>query len=147
MGFVGDGVVCINPNGPGETCANPNVISALPYTYTGSTTLRVDDYSVGFNQCTGTNGGGVGAPDEGVSFTPPGDGRYTFAVTGNISRRIYLVTDCSSIGTSCRQGDRAFGSGNATISTMLTAGTTYFLIVDGLASFSDGQFTINVTQI
>ncbi len=146
-GYTGTGQVCILSNGPGETCTNPNVISSVPYTYTGDTSLRLDDYSVGFNECTGINGGGQGSPDEVFSFTPTTTASYTFNVTGSFSKVVYLATDCTSIGSSCMQGDLAFSSQPATITLPLTAGTTYFFIVDGLSSFSDGQYTLTVTQI
>lgn len=146
-GFSGDRETCWPDSTLGENCTNPFVISTLPYTTSGDTSDAHNDFSFSAGECPGTSlSGGGNAPDETYSFTPATTGDYQFQVSGtDFDSVIYMVTDCSDVGGTCLQADDAATSGaTETIDVSLTAGTTYYFVVDGWSS-GEGVYTLDVT--
>ncbi len=147
---VGSGTECWDGSVLGESCTNPEVISAVPFNSTGTTSTAFNDLSHGTNQCPGntTAEGGAGA-DRVYSFTPTVTGNYEFQVTPTSwDNAIYLVTDCAAIATSCVASKETGGTnGTETLTSLLTAGTTYFFVIDsyGTISTSNGAYSIDVT--
>lgn len=75
-------------------------------------------------------------------FTPSTTGSYTFATTTTSGDPdFFLMASCGNTGTNIVGSN--WGSGNQTVS--LTAGTTYYLIVDNYSSSSSAGYTVSVT--
>jgi len=103
----------------------------------GSTALAPDDHAP-----TCAVGG---SPELTFELTPPSDGTIT-ASTGNpgttFNTALYVRTECLDSGSELACGD---WWGGETISWGATAGTTYFLVVDG-SNGESGAFELTVTQ-
>ncbi len=142
--FNGDGVDCWDPAASGETCQNPTSLGmAAPASTMVNTGNFHDDFSVSQGSCQGTFGGD-GAPDQVFSFTPTTSGTYTFSTSqATFSHTIRVLSDCNG---NCLEGDFGGSFNGASLNVNLTAGTTYYIIVDGLGSFgnNDGQLVLSV---
>ncbi len=132
-----------------DNCSAPIALTAGT-TVQGDTTVAVDDYDPTSTsaQCTGTGNPGNDAV---YSFTPTTSDTYQFTLT--VSSRLaslYLLDSCPASGTaitSCLAGAvTAAPNTNATASfrAALTAGTTYFVVVDSPTAGSSGPFTLKV---
>lgn len=138
-GYVGDGVTC---ELIGDTCATALPIASVPFSTSNDTSLAQDDYAYGDNQCPGdTTGNGAMITDLVYTFTPTTTGTYLINSSATYSERIYVVTDCSSIGTSCLGA-----TFTPPLSVSLTAGTQYFIIVDGGFTGDEGPFDLDLYE-
>src|SRR5690606_26756506 len=121
----------------GDTCANPYVVGALPFSASSTTVGANHDYSHAAGSCLPeTSGTGNGANDEVYAFTPTTSGKYVIKLTGsNFDSSLYVTTDCANIDASCVAGDDDICE-NCTelVAIDATAGTTYYVIVDGWGS-------------
>jgi hypothetical protein len=149
----GDGGIIIDGGAQGDTCVSPFVVSALPYTANGTTVGATADYGYAMNACPPeVDPAGAGAPDQVHAFTPTVAGKYAVTLTGtNFDSALYVVTDCQNINTTCLVGDEDICS-NCTESLVIdaTAGTTYFLIVDGWQTAppaTGGAYTLTVDAV
>lgn len=148
-GYTGDGLTCSDLNAPGETCASPFVIGALPYSFSGSTADANNDYSAPFGSCPGLIGGGDASNDEVFSFTPSANGTYRLSVTADFAAILYVRTACTENAT-CLAGDQPdFNGSGPTVDVTLLANVTYFVVVDGIGRFQNisGNYTLNVSQL
>lgn len=128
----------------GDVCGAANLVGALPFSASGTTSNKTDQYSAPAGVCPGIFGPrGGNAPDEVWEFTPAQTGFYTIDVDeqGFIGA-LYVVTDCGDISGTCQGGDTF----NPNVSLELTAGTTYYIIVDGGSNFSSqaGPYLIEI---
>jgi len=134
--------------GPGDTCDDPILVDAVPFTHAGDTTLKENDYDYGSGVCAGdTSSAGGGSNDDVFAFAPDMDGSYTISLDNDYDGAVYVVTDCTDVDTSCVAGAEAVGSSSPeVILTPLTSGTTYYIIVDGWSNFSNssGTYTLNI---
>jgi hypothetical protein len=157
--FAGDGVTCSDPNAPGETCDVPFAIATIPFVASNDTSVgAANDYSVPANGCPGatmTFGAGAGGPDQVYSFTPTATGNYRFDVNAGVqgipwSPAVYIVTACGDVAGTCVAGERTFNNGTSVgVTAALTAGTTYYVIVDGAFNSRDesGFYSFTAIQI
>ena len=140
---VDGGGVCVTVIPPGDTCEDPFVIDALPYSHTADTDALSDDYSNGGCGDTGEHGGG--APDAVYALTAPETGDYTFTFSDTGPAQLYAVwaNGCVDIAANCvdGSGDILFG-GDLTLS--LTAGDEILIIADGWFGSDSGQYTLDV---
>ncbi|MEZ4459947.1 MAG: EGF domain-containing protein [bacterium] len=143
-GYTGDGVTCTKI---GDTCGLPYNVGALPFTGSGNTDTSTNNYSFATNQCPGlTSGRGAGSDDAWI-FVPQTTATYRIRVQSAFDAVLYVVSDCAAIGTSCLAAeDSGFSSSADTeeMDVVLTAGTTYTIIVDAYSSTGDGAYTIDV---
>jgi hypothetical protein len=117
-----------------DTCANATPITTVPFSQVGDTTNATADYGFGANSCAGvTSATGAGANDLVYSFTPSTTGTYIVNVgTANFDAAVYIATDCSMIDATCLgAADSSGTSGNESRTFTGTAGTTYYIFVDG----------------
>jgi len=160
-GFVGGTLACLatctyDTSGctaappPGDDCASAGVIpvASLPVSLAGDTTGMTDDYATGGGDCPGMgNNEGGGSADVVYEITPAAGGVYTFTYTPTgYDGSIYIVTDCADIGNTCVEGSE---DGDApgdleVLDASLTAGTTYYVIVDGGYNGQEGTYTLGV---
>jgi len=144
-GYTIVGTSCVQN---GDTCAVALVIdpSALPFEVTGNNTGLGADYSGGV---CGTSNGGT-QPDEVYTFTPTVGGEYAISQPGYVNGSgpplFYVTTDCEDILNTCVGGvdlsdsdvpEQQFG-------VELTAGTTYYIIVDSFDAADVGEYTLRV---
>jgi hypothetical protein len=82
------------------------------------------------------------------SFTPTADGTFTATLLEGVTvfdAVLYVVTDCSGItDDTCIIADDAWTDGGDTVTFDGTAGTTYYIIVDGYTADDFGEYTITV---
>lgn len=124
-----------------DNCATGEIINpaSLPFTDTSSTVGAMNDIDPG--------GGGC-APGPGVDvvyrFTPAATDVYTIGATpfdNLFDLSLYVVTDCSNPAGTCVAGANNLGIGRGEfITPTLTAGTQYFIIVDGAITTTSGDF-------
>jgi hypothetical protein len=120
-----------------DTCAGAIAIRANGV-YTGTTLGRANDYSPG----TATGCAlGTTAPDVVYSITARTTGTITATTCGSsYDTFLYVSTSCGS-STTCSDDSCGLQS---SISFPVTAGTTYYLIVDGY-SVSSGPYVLNIS--
>jgi hypothetical protein len=146
-GYQGDGVTCTKI---GDTCPVPYVVGALPFSGSGNTTTSTANYGYTGTQCPGTTySRGLASNDDAWRFTPTTTGNYRIRVNSAFDSVVYVVNDCGSIGTTCLGSKDSGVSSTADteeLDLLLTAGVTYFIIVDGYSSGSNlnGAYTLDV---
>jgi hypothetical protein len=127
-----------------DNCAGASVIESnrLPFTGSGSTFGATNDFNPGA-PCLRSNQSATGR-DVVFQFTPGDTQNYDVTITpiGNFDVTVYIVTSCPGLG-GCSSADIG-GDGEAeSLRRNLTAGTTYFIIVDGFQADA-GDFTISL---
>ncbi|HWP42503.1 MAG TPA: choice-of-anchor D domain-containing protein, partial [Blastocatellia bacterium] len=131
----------------GEDCSVPTVIQAdrLPFIAQGTTFGTVNDLNPG-TPCLRSQQSGSG-PDVVFQFTPVATQSYVITATpvGNYDLTTYVVSNCNTF-SSCRSGDSAGAGLPEVIQRGLTAGTTYFIVVDGFQGDA-GDFTLKVEPV
>lgn len=128
-----------------DTCGTANVIdtSRLPFLASGTTFGAVNDVDPGtscFTSPLSTRG-----PDVVYQFTPADTQLYIIDVVpaGDYDTSVYVTTDCSTI-PNCISADVGGAGATEEIRHSLTAGTTYFIVVDGFSGDA-GDFNISLT--
>ena len=148
-GGVDGGGVCIGePPSLGETCADALTVVAVPFTGTGNTVGFDDDYAYAIGACPPETGGwGAPAPDAVYQFTPTADGSYHVALSADFDSTLYVVADCGDVDGTCLGGDEVVGTGQVEdVDVDLSAGQTYFIIVDGWGANAAGSYQLEVSQ-
>jgi hypothetical protein len=127
-----------------ETCATATVIdpSRLPFNASATTFGATNDVDPGetcFTQIMSSRG-----PDVVFQFTPADTQLYFITVTpkGDYDATLYVTTNCSNFAT-CLSADFGGAGDPETVAHSLTAGTTYFIAVDGF-ELDSGDFTFSV---
>ncbi len=149
-GNAGPFTLSVAPPPPGDTCSSAIPISAVPFTDTGNTKTAINDYGYSMGACPPETGGwGAKSSDLVYSLNPSVTGSYTITLTG-FNSTLYVVTDCSNVDSTCLAGDESCSAPTCAekVTANLTAGTTYFIIVDGYDNSSNvsGAYTINVVK-
>ncbi len=127
-------------------------VGALPYSSTGRTTCgKVDDIT-STNSVTCGSVSYFTAEDEVFIFTPAVSGTSTISVTSAsswVGVTLYngcpLVTSCSGIPGTCVAFEQS-SAGSQSLCVNLTAGVTYYLVVDQFASpFCIPSYNISIS--
>jgi len=156
-GLCADGLVCttggtcdLPEDVGGDTCLDPIEIDTFPYTVHGSTTGYGSDYGYAANTCPGVSGSrGTASADTVYTFTPETSGAFSFQLEAAYDANLYVVTHCNDIDGSCVAAHDEVGEGlTETVNASLSAGTLYFVIVDGWSNYSDvnGSYTLTVGE-
>ena len=123
---------------PGDTFDDAIVIDALPYNGTGSTAGYANDYD---ESCPYT---GSTSPDVVYSFTPDIDMTIDADLCDSgYDTKLYIYENDSSVLSACND-DSCPGYKSELFDVALTAGNTYYIIVDGYNGAS-GDYEINVS--
>ncbi len=123
-----------------ESCAGePGAWSgAGPYAWstTGDTRLRVNDHTAA---CAST------ARDAVFALTAPASGLFeaTLVPGSGYDAALYVGTTCGGSNVACE--DRAGSAGTEKVAFEATAGTTYYLVVDGYAASAAGTYSLSAT--
>jgi hypothetical protein len=132
----------------GDVISSATVITTLPYSDAGTTTGYTHDYN---EACTYTT---AGAPDVVYAYTPSANVVVNLSLCGSgYDTKMYVYnSDPPTVGSpvACNDDSPVCGSGSAGYRSYigalsLSAGTTYYIIVDGYGSSSNGTYTLNVT--
>jgi hypothetical protein len=124
----------------GDTCATATVIPSLPYSDTGTTVGLTDDLQPATCSVAG------GAPDAVYVYTPSVDQDITVdlcAATDYDSTVYVLEGACPGPEIACN--DDSCGLQSRIDSVSLTAGTPYYIIIDGYSS-NAGNYSLDVTE-
>ncbi len=130
----------------GEGCEHPIVVESLPFLREGSTVDGPNNFRVPEAGCPTLHGGaGAGSPDALYVFTPEQDGVHNIVLDSVYDALVYVSTDCEQLEGSCvASSDR---DGEERIRLEVTAGTDYFIIVDGAKTTTkSGSFTLAVSE-
>ncbi|PKP21534.1 MAG: hypothetical protein CVU05_06590 [Bacteroidetes bacterium HGW-Bacteroidetes-21] len=112
---------------PGATCAEAVVVSSVPYTATGLTTVGTTYTGIA---CSGTFPNYMSGADYVFSFTPAVTQTYGIVLSGTSPTASIFVTDvCPDNASVACIANINSTMGNPTLSVPLTAGTTYFITI------------------
>jgi hypothetical protein len=127
-----------------DDCGSASVIEAsrLPFSASGTTFGATNDFNPGA-PCLRSGQSSTGR-DVVYQFTPADTQNYDVVVTpiGNFDVTVYIVTSCPGLG-GCSSSDVNGDGEPESLRRNLTAGTTYFIVVDGFQADA-GDFTISL---
>ena len=136
----------------GEDCSNPIVVNSLPYVASGNTNNANDDY---FASCPDYGNQG-GANDIVYQFTNGANDRYIdISLCENITNydcQLYIFeNNCNGNPVGCQedgcQSPNYSAAYNSKITAqLLVANTTYFIVVDGYSTSSNGDYQLNINE-
>jgi len=125
----------------GESCADAAVITSLPYNDTGTTSGALNDLDEVCPYSGGT------APDVVYSYTPAADMLVDVSLCGSsYDTRLWIYAGTCDTGNRIACNDDDCGLQSMLHSVPLTAGETYYIVVDGYSS-SSGAYVIDVTEV
>lgn len=133
---------------PGDTCGSASLeVSTLPFNDADTTVGLVDDMTFGA-ACGGFNASSGIGPD--IAYVVRTDVTCDATVTMDPAANdlaLWVVTNCADPVGGCVGGDDSGGSGTAEVvgPFTATAGTDYFVVVDGFGGASDA-FTLNIVE-
>jgi uncharacterized protein YegL len=121
----------------GDNCASATVIASLPYSDAGTTIGYADDYG----DCVGT-----GSPDVVYAYTPAVNQTANVSLCGSTYDTGLLIYAGSCAGSPIACNDDFCGFQSEVDNVALSAGTTYYIVVDGFGGDA-GDYTLNITPI
>jgi len=143
--------ICISVPPVGSVCANPIIVTTLPYTTTDNTNLYGDDYDFpdgGNSGCTGTSNYYLNGDDVVYAYTPTVNTSINIRIPGAPGWSAILVyTSCGDVGTGAIACASGSGTGNREINQLaVTAGTTYYIILSTWPTPQSFAYTLNITE-
>ncbi|MDX9790307.1 MAG: GEVED domain-containing protein, partial [Candidatus Kapabacteria bacterium] len=134
----------------GEDCADPIVISSLPYLTTDDTANYTDNPNI-----EGSPGAGCGSTssylngnDVVYSYTSDFDGIITVKMTPTGAwSGIFAYADCADIGTNCIGGVADSGSAERRFELNVENGETYYFVISTWASPQTVAYTLDITKL
>ena len=136
----------------GEDCSNPIIVNSIPYVNLGNTNNANDDY---YASCPDYGNQG-GANDIVYQFTNGANDRYIdISLCENITNydcQLYIFeNNCNGNPVGCQedgcQSPNYSAAYNSKITAqLLVANTTYFIVVDGYSSTSNGDYQLNINE-
>jgi len=146
-GFV-SGVLTVVPP-VGDSCTDPLIVGALPYSDTNDTANFTDFYTGSPGTNCGSSSSYLGGNDVVYSFTATFDGAINVELTGTGNwTGIFMYADCADIGVSCLDGGVNGSSGGDIVlnNIPVTNGTTYYFVVSTWPSPQTTPYTLNISQ-
>lgn len=125
---------------------NVQSIASLPFSLTGQTTCGQGD-DVTSSNVTNICGSSLyfGGEDVVYSFTPTASGNININVTSTGSYMgIMLYNGCPTSGGTCA-GSAQSSAGNQSLCVNVTAGTTYYLVIDSWPSPTCNPFNVSIS--
>ncbi len=129
----------------GGTCSYPVDIPFLPYQTSSSGSD--DTYALPAGACGMPKGSGKGGPDRAFRYVHNKDGFITITVTGHsgFDPAVYVVTDCTALGTTCLGAtDQTGANGQEHLGVKLTKDVPTYIVVDSPSPIS-GSFIMYVS--
>lgn len=130
---------------PGDDCGSASAdVSAIPYTDLGDTTGTVDDYDIS-TSATCATGFTSTAGDMVYQFRVDQDCELLFTESAAAHDVVlWAVTDCADVDNTCVGASD--GGNPENFFFVATAGTDYWVIVDGWQAGQEGGYTLDVTD-
>lgn len=148
--FGGFDICAYDPGAPGapSTCASATVISSLPFSEAGQTTCcRGNNITMAnANVCSS---GYMDGEDYLYSYTPTVNETIDMTLTGTLSYTgLFVASKCPSAGgAGACVASATSSSGNPSLcGVALTAGTTYYIMVDTDPTPNCTPFNVNITS-
>ena len=139
--------MCSEP-ASGDSCGNPWLIQALPYTKTSSTKGPFGDAANTAGGCDSVFGVGEGVTDVVYQFVPEESGSYLItleSVENDSSPSVlYVLQDCQSPMTTCLGYSDEQAMGVTTLQVDLKLEQVVFIVVDGLVPDDTGAFSFSM---
>lgn len=134
-----------------DTCGVSAASSAVGSSVFTGTTTGKGDHRTPSRYCTTS---ATASPDVTHAWTPPETGTYSVDLVGSeFDGVVSVITSCAT-GLLPSDGNyncdfaRPTRGMQATISDItLTAGTTYYIVVDGLNEFQHGRYIVNIARV
>jgi hypothetical protein len=132
----------------GNTCGDPILVTALPYTTTDDTANYGDDVSGSPGASCGSNRGYLDGDDVFYSWTAASTGTFDISLTGisDTYTGLFIYSDCAAVGATCLDGD--FNSSSIANLEILgfstTMGTTYIIAISTWATPQSTAYTLNI---
>lgn len=147
-GFA-SGVLTINPP-VGDSCNDPLIVGALPYTDTNDTANFTDVYDGSPGTNCGSTSNYLSGNDVVYSYTATFDGEINVELTGAGNwTGVFMYADCADIGTSCVDGGvNGSGGGDIVLNNItVTNGNTYYFVVSTWPSPQTTPYTLTIDQV
>jgi len=135
--------------GGGDTCATATVIPSIPYRDTGTTVGLTADYH---EECPGSfSEPSPGAPDVVYSYTPTEDTTISIELCNgsDYNTTLYVYENICESGTLIACNDDTCGRRSAIYDLALSAGSTYYIVIDGstgVGTTDAGNYVLDVLQ-
>ncbi|UCE58998.1 MAG: S8 family serine peptidase [Phycisphaerales bacterium] len=131
--------------GSGDTCASATLIPNIPYSDSGETLTAGDDYE---EECPWIS---IGSPDVVYSYTPTDDVTVDIQLCNGADyyTTLYVYENVCpdggpfACGEDCTSPEWSHGA--VTFNLTLTAGSTYYIVVDG-TDHSAGNYVLDVSE-
>lgn len=125
-------------------CTSATPINALPFSGAYTTCGACNSVATG-QGCTSPY---LGGEDYLFSFTPTVTAPYSIALSGTLTwTGVFVTQGCPTAGGTCVSSNVNAAGNPAINSVALTAGVTYYIIVDTYPAPNCTPFTINVNQL
>ena len=131
-GAVNEGCAC-----SGDDCSCPLVVAPTGGTYTGTTVGMAGNYD-------GTCAYYTGVPDVVYAFTPSTGGLWQIDTIGSGFDTLLHVHNGPCLGPEIACDDDSGGSLTSRVTLTLSAGVTYYIVVDGYST--SGTYTLHVAR-
>jgi hypothetical protein len=132
-----DGSVNEGCTASGDNCASTLTVAGTGGSYSGTTVGMTADYDPSCGYYTGV-------PDVVYAFTPSTSGTWQIDTNGSGFDTMLHVYGPPCLGSLLGCDDDAGDGAASLVSLSLSAGTTYYIVVDGYST--TGTYTLNVTR-
>ncbi len=146
-GFV-SGVLTVNAP-VGDSCSDPLVVGALPFSDTNDTANFTDFYDGSPGANCGSTASYLGGNDVVYSYTATFDGEINAELIGADNYTgVFMYNDCADIGTACAEGGvNGFSGGDIFLDNIpVTNGSTYIFVISTWPSPQDTPYTFNINE-
>lgn len=132
---------------PGESCAKPLPVGALPFVAVGDTSDAANDHTAPVG-CGTAGAAGGGSADEVYAFTPVQSGDYVITLEPGYDALLYVQLGCGAVA-GCVDASDVIGIGTEQVTLTAQGGTTYFIVVDGWSDTANvaGPYELTVDKV
>jgi hypothetical protein len=127
----------------GNTCANANVISSLPFTQTGLSTCCMGNDYTSANACASSY---MNGEDYVFAYTPAANIVVDITISNSLTYTGVFVTQGCPAGGTCVASATSSTGNPSLCAVSLTGGVTYYIIIDNSPSPSCTPFDFNIKQ-
>ena len=137
----------------GTTCAEPIVVTPLPYSSTSNTGLYANNITAG---TPGTNCGGgagfLGGNDVVYAYTVPATTTGVISISmdpqGQANTGVFVYNNCASVGNNCIAG---VGNNNGSIRNIpvlnVTSGQTIYIVISSTAAVGTFPYVLTIQDV
>ncbi len=130
--------------GSGDVCDTPFTIPGMPFDHSGNSADFTDRHAVVEDACNQVFlDFGFGGADVVYAFTPTRNYHYGFTVAPNgWDAAIYVLETCDPAPVCVAGTDVFLASGEEIVTPYLTAGQTYYVVIDGYEAADAGPYLL-----